>query len=137
MRIFVRVCMSVYILETEGDCASVHVDVFASLGSPKGTHFATASYDRTACLYGPRGDDAWTLLHRFHFRGTAEAIAFSPDGAYVVLTARDDNYLHYVRVEDGAVARYNMNENGDDFVSFVAMDGGSLPPSPPPSPHAC
>ena len=83
----------------------------------------TASYDRTACLYGPKEGEPYVLLHRYHFPGTVEAVAFSPDSAYVTFTARDDNYLHYVRLEDSVPTKYNMNQNGDDFVSFVGMDG--------------
>jgi len=91
-------------------------------GSPNGEYFATASYDRTACVYGRQPDGSYELRRRFHFAGTVEALAFTPDSASVAFTARNDNYLHYVQLSDMAPTRYNMNKNGDDFVSFVGMD---------------
>jgi len=92
------------------------------LGSPNGEYFATASYDRTACVYGRQADGSYELRRRFHFAGTVEALAFTPDSASVAFTARNDNYLHYVQLSDMTPTRYNMNKNGDDFVSFVGMD---------------
>jgi hypothetical protein len=45
-------------------------------------------------------------------------------GTELVVSARDDNYLHFIDFtkEELPVAEMNMNMLGDDWVSFAAMD---------------
>jgi hypothetical protein len=42
--------------------------------------------------------------------------------AEMVLGSRDDHRLHLVRLHDLQHRTINMNENGDGWVSFTAMD---------------
>lgn len=92
--------------------------------SPDGRFFATASYDHTACLYGP--DAPYDLVERYQMKGTVEGIAFLADASAVVIASRDDCFLHYVELPSRTVAKYNMNANGDDFVSFTILDGTTM-----------
>ena len=62
-----------------------------------------------------------TLLRKFNFRGPVEALAFTADSKHLVLTARDDNYLHYISLPGLVDTKFNMNANADDFVSFTVM----------------
>lgn len=76
------------------------------------------------------------------FIGAVESICFlpsppmsqsNPEGkvySTLVVGSRDDNYLNYIDLieeEDFPHLRYNVNSNGDDWVSFTPMD---LQPSP-------
>ncbi|KAI9021249.1 WD40-repeat-containing domain protein [Hyaloraphidium curvatum] len=90
-------------------------------------------------------DSAAPRFHKVHsitFNGAVESMCFlpspplsdaNPEGkAYstVVIGSRDDNYLNYIDLipeESFPHLRYNVNSNGDDWVSFTPMD---LQPSP-------
>jgi COMPASS component SWD3 len=65
------------------------------------------------------------------FSGPAESICFVKSGddynqeIHLVVGVREDNYLHYICLnkESGFPYKtFNMNENGDDWVSFTAME---------------
>ncbi|OAD04780.1 hypothetical protein MUCCIDRAFT_155716 [Mucor lusitanicus CBS 277.49] len=100
---------------------------------------ATASYDRTVCVYGvdesQQGSASlpkYKLLKQLGpFIGNAETICFANDTTLVV-GVRDDNYLHYINLENMQQQRINMNATGDDWVSFspicisVSSDGSQL-----------
>lgn len=58
-------------------------------------------------------------------RTNPEAAIFLPKSDFLVYSARDDNILHEVRLpgktagaDDWALSGYNLNENGDQWVSF-------------------
>ncbi|CAJ0902476.1 15829_t:CDS:1, partial [Entrophospora sp. SA101] len=67
-------------------------------------------------------------VHSILFGGNVESFCFLPDNQYIIVGVRNDNYLHYINLlnnfED---KKYNMNANGDDWVSFTPMD---ISPSP-------
>jgi WD40 repeat protein len=113
--------------------------VVRGLFSPvHGKYIATASYDRTVCIYQAEPEDKnglpqYTLLKRLGpFIGNVETICFASETVLVV-GVRDDNYLHYVDLnQQGETKRVNMNATGDDWVSFsptsisVSSDGSQL-----------
>lgn len=83
-----------------------------------GRYMVTASYDRTVCIYLMSEQPKYTLLKQLGpFIGNVETICFSNDHT-LVIGVRDDNYLHYVDLENMQTRRVNMNATGDDWVSF-------------------
>ncbi|GAA5854313.1 hypothetical protein JCM8547_001778 [Rhodosporidiobolus lusitaniae] len=76
-------------------------------------------------------DVSLALVHTATTRTNPEAAVFLPDSDWLVWTARDDHLLHYLRVpaageketKGGAWEEntYNLNENGDAFVSFSVL----------------
>lgn len=116
--------------------------VVRGLFSPgDGKYIATASYDRTVCVYMAEPDQGggeslptYRLLKQWGpFIGNAETICFANESTLVV-GVRDDNYLHYIDLENmmQQPQRINMNATGDDWVSFspicisVSLDGSQL-----------
>jgi WD40 repeat protein len=101
--------------------------------SPDGTHFATASHDHSVNLYRCDRDSdsdnadgvlvaptSFTKLKTFLFNTNAESLAFSHDGE-LIIAVREDNYLHIADVATQTISKFNMNEKGDDHVSFSAL----------------
>ncbi|CAG8487677.1 7756_t:CDS:2 [Ambispora gerdemannii] len=118
--------------------------------SPDGSMFATASHDHTVNFYkmlppstvpntprspaSPRSptfnnqiDIKYAKVHSMIFTGNVEAFCFLPNNESLVIGVREDNYLHYVDLVNFQDTKYNMNENGDEWVSFTPMD---ISPSP-------
>lgn len=97
--------------------------VVQGLFSPgEGRYMATASYDRTVCVYlmAEEGSElpTYRLLKQLGpFVGNVETMCFASDNT-LVLGVRDDNYLHYIHLETMQSRRVNMNATGDDWVSF-------------------
>lgn len=98
--------------------------------SPDGQCFATASYDKTVCLYGSERTegqtsatttDNWKLQHRWTFSGNVECIVFWGNTT-IVASIRDSNMLRYIDCASRDITDINMNPNQDDWVSFTAMD---------------
>ncbi|CDS04727.1 hypothetical protein LRAMOSA07257 [Lichtheimia ramosa] len=87
-----------------------------------GRYMATASYDRTVCIYeqDQEGSGHYRLIKQLGpFLGNVETICFA-DNAVLVIGVRDDNYLHYIHLQDGFKdQKCNMNANNDDWVSFA------------------
>jgi COMPASS component SWD3 len=114
--------------------------------SPDGHWMATASYDKTLRVYvdveytqqqlgmslpaGHNGSDRYRLAFSQTYQGTVEGLCFmNAQPLSVVVSVRDDNYLHYYHLPSFEEHKYNMNASGDDVVSFTAMH---LSPSPCP-----
>ncbi|KAI8583545.1 hypothetical protein K450DRAFT_221672 [Umbelopsis ramanniana AG] len=96
--------------------------VVRGIFSPDGQWMATASYDRSLCIYTWNEQSGYQLTKKFGpLVGNVEAICFLPDSSVLVAGVRDDNYLHYISLKDFTDTRYNMNSNGDDWVSFTPM----------------
>lgn len=98
--------------------------VVRGLFSPvNGKYIATASYDRTICIYIHNGESEsnlpkYELLKQLGpFLGNVETICFANEDV-LVAGIRDDNYLHYIHLPDMHQERINMNATGDDWVSF-------------------
>ncbi|GAA5806201.1 WD40-repeat-containing domain protein [Helicostylum pulchrum] len=99
-----------------------------------GKYIATASYDRTVCIYVSDETDTpkYKLIKQLGpFIGNAETICFASQDV-LVIGVRDDNYLHYINITDMSQTKINMNATGDDWVSFspicisVSSDGSQL-----------
>ncbi|KAI8987880.1 WD40-repeat-containing domain protein [Mycotypha africana] len=115
--------------------------VVRGLFSPnQGKFIATASYDRTVCIYAVDDRDNaqedslpnYKLIKQLGpFIGNVETICFVNETT-LVIGVRDDNYLHYINLENWQTIRVNMNATGDDWVSFsplclsVSPDGSKL-----------
>ncbi|KAI9478586.1 MAG: WD40-repeat-containing domain protein [Benjaminiella poitrasii] len=111
--------------------------VIRGLFSPrKGQYIATASYDRTVCIYASNeteeGLPNYKLIKQIGpFIGNIETICFT-DETTLVIGVRDDNYLHYVNLQSMEQEKININATGDDWVSFspayisVSSDGSQL-----------
>ncbi|CAO3700645.1 unnamed protein product [Rhizopus stolonifer] len=107
--------------------------VIRGLFSQDGEYMATASYDRTVCVYKNTSEDlpTFALVKQLGpFVGNVETICFAKD--QLVVGVRDDNYLHYIQLPNLNIQRVNMNATGDDWVSFspihisVSADGQYL-----------
>ncbi|KAK4696783.1 hypothetical protein P7C70_g8317, partial [Phenoliferia sp. Uapishka_3] len=71
------------------------------------------------------------LRHTHTCKSNPEALVFLPGSGHLVFTARDDNIMHYMRMPspdgtvdtktDFEVKGYNLNENGDAWVSFSVL----------------
>ena len=91
--------------------------------SPSGATMATASYDQTVCVYQQAnladGAIHYELVNKIKFPHVVNTLCFL-DEAMLVVGLQNNNYLHYVRVDDGKWTQttFNLNENGDDHVSF-------------------
>ncbi|KAF2073180.1 hypothetical protein CYY_005497 [Polysphondylium violaceum] len=90
--------------------------------SPDGQSFATCSYDKSIAHYKKDDQGKYSLVKVWDFPNTIESLIYTPDSKYIVAGVRESNYLHYLNVDDFTITRYNMNINGDDHVSFSAME---------------
>ncbi|GAA6001598.1 hypothetical protein JCM10207_006744 [Rhodosporidiobolus poonsookiae] len=69
------------------------------------------------------------LVKSVNTRTNPEAAVFLPDSRWLVYSAREDHLLHYLEMpaeggedkEDWREKTYNLNENGDEFVSFSIL----------------
>ncbi|KAF9208465.1 hypothetical protein BGZ49_008753 [Haplosporangium sp. Z 27] len=93
----------------------------------------TGSHDKTVNIYKvqPEQDESqlprYVLDETLNFKGAVESLCVLPMSSSrttptVVIGTRDDNYLHYVNLNDYTTVKYNMNINKDDWVSFTPMD---------------
>lgn len=70
-------------------------------------------------------DIALKLIHTLSPRTNPEAAVFLPSSTHLVYGCRDDYLLHYLRMPNGddqdddwTEQTFNLNENGDTWVSF-------------------
>ncbi|KAH8925028.1 WD40 repeat-like protein [Atractiella rhizophila] len=109
---------------------------------------ASGGYDGRLCLYQNRGtteETKWTKRAVLEFDKRVEGILFLPGGKKLAFTLRDDNHLNYLILpehreekeilgkEDLEIEKWNLNANGDDWVSFSILSI-SLHPS---GTHVC
>ncbi|KAN0043111.1 hypothetical protein ACTA71_010746 [Dictyostelium dimigraforme] len=98
--------------------------------SPDGKKFASCSYDKSVSLFqeDPSNQGQYEFVKSWEFVTTVESLIFTPDSKYVIAAVKESNYLHYLDTEgDYLIERYNMNVNGDDHVSFSAMEFSITP----------
>ncbi|CAG8691327.1 13922_t:CDS:2 [Funneliformis caledonium] len=118
--------------------------VVRSKFSMDGKMIVTASYDHKVNFYKVGNEEmlsrtsltpntsnttlpSYNKIHSITFVGNIESMCFLPDNQYLVVGVRGDNYLHYINLSNFIDKKYNMNSNGDDWVSFTPMD---ISPSP-------
>eukprot|EP00038_Savillea_parva_P031309 m.84906 g.84906 ORF g.84906 m.84906 type:complete len:412 (+) comp9611_c0_seq3:67-1302(+) len=99
-----------------------------------GNYFVTASYDKQARLYkaSSKEEDGgekepYTLVKTIKGIGQVMCAAFTPAAippadAELAVGVRDDNRIHLVKLSTLKTRAINMNANGDNWVSFTAMD---------------
>ncbi|BGP40411.1 hypothetical protein JCM10450v2_004394 [Rhodotorula kratochvilovae] len=140
-----------YIVRAAWSPDSQHI---ATLGYDKLVHIyrftlsapsSASSADTPALLDGELPDPLATCpdvslvkVHSITAKSNPEAAVWLPDSKWLVWTAREDHLLRYVRVPDegkeGVEAweetHYNLNENGDAFVSFSILSIGLHPSLP-------
>lgn len=94
-----------------------------------GRRFISGSYDRSVQLFElVDGKDIldeeieFKVVKRWDFTGTVEGLEVTSDQKTAIASVRDDNYLNYIDLETFEIERINMNSNGDNHVSFTAMD---------------
>eukprot|EP00795_Rhopilema_esculentum_P013939 gene13939-4894_t len=95
--------------------------------SPSGRYFATASYDKSICIFRIKEEEAsgFDLLKKLDHAGCVEAICFKKDTDVLIASVRDDNMLSIYDLAKENINecdQLNMNAFGDDYVSFNAMD---------------
>lgn len=112
--------------------------------APDGSTFATASYDKTAAVWTRSTADDHVFAEREHLQmySPVECLTMAPPapgssaagsaeseagGVELVLGQRDDCRLALHALADMSVSYINMNELGDDFVSFAPMDVATSP----------
>ncbi|RIB23795.1 WD40-repeat-containing domain protein [Gigaspora rosea] len=72
----------------------------------------------------------YSKIHTITFDSNIESLCILPNSSYLIVGIRDSNYLHYVNLQQHTnsktqnfeITKHNMNANGDDWVSFTAMD---------------
>jgi len=95
--------------------------------------FVTASHDKSIGIYSmekreegeednPDEVKQFILQKKIEFHSLVEAIEFTRDGTALIVGLREDNYLNFIDLATYQNTRINMNLNGDDHVSFTAMD---------------
>eukprot|EP00741_Cyanophora_paradoxa_P009522 tig00001501_g9222.t1 len=97
--------------------------------APDASFFCIASYDKHLRVYRAAGDGAgYAMVAELAFVGTVEAVEVLPGTHTLVAACRDSNFLEYIDLDAGAVrSKVNMNINGDNVVSFTAMDLAASP----------
>eukprot|EP00123_Amoebidium_parasiticum_P003415 comp14708_c0_seq1/m.11095 comp14708_c0_seq1/g.11095 ORF comp14708_c0_seq1/g.11095 comp14708_c0_seq1/m.11095 type:complete len:392 (-) comp14708_c0_seq1:370-1545(-) len=93
--------------------------------SRDGQYIVFGSYDKTATIHRKlEGKNEYELAKRLSLAGAVESLAFSHDGKELVLGVRDDNYLHFIDLTTPELkeSTLNLNELGDDWVSFSPLD---------------
>jgi len=109
--------------------------VVAGKWSPDGRHYVTGSHDGSVNVYGAGDADfTWKQVGRHEFlardnsAAVVEALEWLDERSFVV-SLREDNYLRVLTLQDNGAAdalpetmRINVNETGDDHVSFTILD---------------
>eukprot|EP00040_Diaphanoeca_grandis_P010163 m.52080 g.52080 ORF g.52080 m.52080 type:complete len:401 (+) comp21536_c0_seq1:247-1449(+) len=105
-----------------------HMKYVVKVGwSACGRFFGTASHDRHAKLYEVQDDGTYIEAKGVNFRGPVECLAFAPSSIKetereMVICAREDHRVHFINLHTKENRSFNMNANGDGWVSFTVMD---------------
>ncbi|KII73203.1 putative WD repeat-containing protein [Thelohanellus kitauei] len=94
--------------------------------SPSGQYLVTASHDKSFIVY-KWDTDTKTLnkIHKLEHSHIIEGLAFKNKSDEFIISLRDCSYLYWYRIEIDEVIEFkkvNLNEYGDDHVSFNALD---------------
>uniref|UniRef100_A0A6B2FX71 POC1 centriolar protein homolog A (Trinotate prediction) n=1 Tax=Myxobolus squamalis TaxID=59785 RepID=A0A6B2FX71_MYXSQ len=94
--------------------------------SPSGLYLVTASYDKTFCVYKYSVENQTAVkIEQFETQNSIEGLAFKNFSDEFIVSLRNNNYLLHFKIEQDVcweIRKINMNEIGDDHVSFNAMD---------------
>ena len=112
--------------------------VVASVFSPDGHWMITGSHDKMVQIYTRDEQDEvgnYKLYESLYFKGAIESLCLinceSSNGIQTLVVAvRNDHQLYTVLIKDQSTAQiqsHNMNANGDDWVSFTALNISSSP----------
>jgi COMPASS component SWD3 len=95
--------------------------VTRSLFSRDGEYLVTCSHDHTVCVYQRMNlEPQFELREQLSFSGIVESADIH--NGTLVIGVRGDNMLHFVELNTLKVEKFNMNETGDDWVSFSPLD---------------
>ncbi|CAG8699907.1 1995_t:CDS:1, partial [Racocetra persica] len=71
----------------------------------------------------------YSKMHTITFESNIESLCILPDSNYLIVGIRESNYLYYINLQhtkfkrqNFEITKHNMNANGDNWVSFTAMD---------------
>jgi len=90
---------------------------------PSGHIFATASHDKTLIFW--QLDETRTSaqeLKKFEFPTLVEAIEFTKDGKTLIASIREKVHLQNIHLDTWQISLTNVNELGDDYVSFSVLE---------------
>jgi len=88
-----------------------------------GLLFATASHDKSIIIW--QLDDNRKnakQLKTFNFAGNVEAIEFTKDGNCLIAAIRENTFLQYIHLDTWEISLANVNELGDEYVSFTILE---------------
>jgi COMPASS component SWD3 len=95
--------------------------VTRSLFSRDGEFLVTCSHDHTVCIYQRMNlEPNFGLKESLPFTGIIESADIHDNT--LVIGVRGDNMLHFVDMNTLKIEKHNMNETGDDWVSFSPLD---------------
>jgi WD40 repeat protein len=103
------------------------------LFNSKGDYFISAGYDGKLNIYKQKDADklsSYDLFHTHTFASRVECCTFIPDTNILVIGLLQFNYLIYFNCETFEIKQYNMNRNGDNFVSFSPSSISISPTGP-------
>jgi COMPASS component SWD3 len=94
--------------------------VHKALFSDNGEFLITCSFDKTVQFYKLNDCSQYEFLTKTSFSGIVEAACFVK--TTLILGVRGDHQLHYVELDPWEHLKYNMNQNGDHWISFTPLD---------------
>ncbi|GAA5828733.1 hypothetical protein JCM11251_005855 [Rhodosporidiobolus azoricus] len=105
----------------------IHLYRFSTFTSTSSADVPALLDDEAPDLLASTPSVSLELVYSLTTRTNPEAAVFLPDSRWLVWSARDDHLLHYLNMPaDGEEPQwetetYNLNENGDAFVSFSVL----------------
>eukprot|EP01107_Rhizomastix_libera_P016276 TRINITY_DN6673_c0_g1_i4.p1 TRINITY_DN6673_c0_g1~~TRINITY_DN6673_c0_g1_i4.p1 ORF type:complete len:358 (-),score=106.19 TRINITY_DN6673_c0_g1_i4:183-1256(-) len=92
--------------------------------SESGMFIATASHDKSICLYSVKEEDSkmsLTLLKRFEYLHNVESLCFLHD-TQLIASMSEDNNIRFIDTTTFEEEMLNVNSAGDDHISFSVLD---------------
>jgi len=88
-----------------------------------GRMFATASHDKTIIIWQLDENRANAKeVKKLEFESYVEGIEFTKDGKSLIAAVRENVYLQYIKLDTWEISLVNVNELGDDYVSFTVLE---------------
>jgi len=91
--------------------------------APDGKTFATASHDQSVIFWrlNDARNDA-TEVKKLNFSGIVEANEWTKDGKNLIASIKENAFLQYIHVDTWEISLANVNELGDEYVSFTILE---------------